>query len=178
MSKVILVIISIATILGVGGLGMLLSIEQTNTQPVDTVIVSKVIDTPQKASEVLTENHNSTIALVDIMIKIYDDGNQELSAIDQKLGYKIQGVGERYGFIWDAENVEILAHPSPDLVGRNLFDIISPNESKQEILTTLETDGQIWIHYDFINPENKQTEPKTTLLKLHDGLIFGSGFYN
>ena len=131
----------------------------------------------EPVSEELTKDHNLTSHLVNVMIKTYDKNNQQLESLDGLLGFNVSEKGLRYGFVLDKEMVTI-AHYNTEFVGKNVFATLKTTEPKEEILSTLETQGQIWIHYEFINPENDLIEPKTTLLILHNGLIFGSGFYN
>ena len=50
-------------------------------------------------------------------------------------------------------------------------------ESQEQIIETLKSDKEVWVHYEFMNPETDKKEPKTSLFKMYDNLIFGSGFY-
>ncbi len=169
-------------ILGIGGFGMYASYEYSNPyidmhRAPDPVTIEKSQELITEKKEELTLNHKMTVTVVDVMIENYDKGGNELSALDKKLGFKIAGVGLRYGFVID-ENSEIVAHFNPIRVGLESYAMANSAESKQQIFSTLDKEGQIWIHYSFINPESDKLEPKTSLLKMHDGLIFGSGFYN
>ena len=58
------------------------------------------------------------------------------------------------------------------------FALINASESEESILENLKNSDGHWVYYNFINPETGNEEPKTSWFKLHDGLIFGSGFYN
>ncbi len=88
--------------------------------------------------------------------------------------------GEWYVFVVDEEGV-IISHPTiPDNVGRDLMgvlgtDITGKNFGEQMLATT--EDGQ-WIDYTFLNPSRRnQQEVKHTWVVQHDGLLFGSGWY-
>ena len=86
--------------------------------------------------------------------------------------------GEWYVFIVD-ENDLIVSHPViPELVGRDIKTVVGSDgyELGKEIATATE-DGH-WIHYLWPNPAaGGVEEPKHTWAIRHDGLIFGSGYY-
>lgn len=160
------------TIVGSVGLGLSFdysdSIEDTDEKQKSSRVIA--------ITEEITDDHKLATTLVNHMIKTYDEGNNQISALDGKLGFKISGAEFRYGFVIDNEG-EIVAHFNPSLVGENSFALINSEESEEMIKNTLNYLGEIWVHYDFENPETEKVEPKTSLFKLHDGYIFGSGFY-
>ncbi len=86
--------------------------------------------------------------------------------------------GEWYVFIVD-ENDLIVSHPViPELVGRDIKTVVGSDgyELGKEIARATE-DGH-WIHYLWPNPAaGGVEEPKHTWAIRHDGLIFGSGYY-
>ena len=47
----------------------------------------------------------------------------------------------------------------------------------EEIIASLNTNSGIWTDYIFFNPATGQEELKRSWLVLHDGYIFGAGFY-
>ena len=81
-------------------------------------------------------------------------------------------------FIVD-ENDLIVSHPViPELVGRDIKTVVGSDgyELGKEIARATE-DGH-WIHYLWPNPAaGGVEEPKHTWAIRHDGLIFGSGYY-
>jgi len=180
MKKDILVFSALAAILVVGVISIVASIDYTNqlqdsTPNVRSTSPPKITQTI--VAEELTANHNMTDFVIGIMIKNYDNGDKELSSLDGKLGFKIQDYGIRYGFVVD-NNYDIVAHFNPDLVGENIFELTQFKESQEQIIETLKLDKQVWVHYNFTNPETNNKEPKTSLFKAYDNLIFGSGFYD
>ena len=181
MNKSILVIAAISAILVVGGIGMIISIDYSN-QVQDSTPFVKTTSPPKIIQiipvEELTANHNMTDFVIDLMIKNYDKGDKELSSLDRKLGFQIQDFGIRYGFVIDSNNYDIVAHFNPALVGENIFELVEFKESQAQIIETLKSDKQVWVHYEFVNPETDNKEPKTSLFKMYDNLIFGSGFYD
>ncbi len=181
MKKGILVIAALAAILVVGGIGMIVSIDYSNQVQDSTPYVRST--SPPKITQIiaveeLTANHNMTDFVIDIMIKNYDIGDKELSSLDRKLGFQIQDYGIRYGFVIDSNNYDIVAHFNPDLVGENIFELVKFEESQEQIIETLKSDKEVWVHYEFLNPETDKKESKTSLFKMYDNLIFGSGFYD
>ncbi len=72
----------------------------------------------------------------------------------------------------------MLAHGADlSLVGSLRMTDLNPNPSVDVINTPLEEEGQVWMAYDFRNPATGEVESERTLLILHDGYVFGSGYY-
>ncbi len=46
-----------------------------------------------------------------------------------------------------------------------------------EIFLVLKENGEAWLIHEWINPETKQIGYKSSWLKLHDGKIFGAGYF-
>lgn len=181
MKKDILVISALVAICVVGGISIISSIDYSN-QVKDSTPYVRSTSPPEIiqiiVAEELTANHNMTNFVIGVMIKNYDKGDKELSSLDKKLGFKIQDFGLRYGFVLDSDNYDIVAHFNPDLVGENIFELTQFKESREQIIKTLKSDKEVWVHYEFVNPETNNKEPKTSLFKMYDNLIFGSGFYD
>jgi len=126
-------------------------------------------------SETITEEHKRSQLVVTWMIKQYGEG-VDLDALDLK--FNILGQHPTYGFVIDMATEIIVAHPNEDLIGNGTYALKNSIEPYEHIISTLNDDGKIWVHYDFENPETEEIEPKTSLFQLHEGYIFGSGFYN
>ena len=87
--------------------------------------------------------------------------------------------GEFYVYVLDADGV-ILAHPvNPDTVGENNYDMQDSTGTfiVRGILDAATPEGA-WTAYRTINPVTGQEEPKRSWVVTHDGLVFGSGYYN
>lgn len=138
--------------------------------------VSKPIDDPGLLVE--TENHKMAKELVTAVIGMYEKSNNDLSALDKHLDFNVNSKYKRYAFVMDADTKKIVAHPNADLIGQDSFALINSSESEESILENLKNNDGHWVYYDFVNPNTGEIEPKTSWFKLHDGLIFGSGFYN
>lgn len=83
---------------------------------------------------------------------------------------------ENYPFVMGTDGI-ITAHGSiPSHVGDQ--STISMLDEWESILKDLADTGKATAIYEFNNPATDAVEPKQALLVLHDGYIFGSGFYN
>lgn len=141
--------------------------------------ISLIVDSDkEKSSLVETKNHQLAKQVVTIIIDKYEKSDQNLSALDNFLDMNINSTYKRYGFVIDYDTKKIAAHPNADLIGQDSFALINASESMESILENLEESDGHWVYYNFTNPATGEEEPKTSWFKLHDGLIFGSGFYN
>ena len=86
--------------------------------------------------------------------------------------------GQWYVFIAD-ENETILAHAAaPDLVGKHASAAIGPNSYPAGSATAASaTESGAWFDYTYANPASAAVETKHSWVIIHDGLIFGSGWY-
>ena len=81
-----------------------------------------------------------------------------------------------YPFVIDSDAI-IVAHGSnPDHVGANSTLIASINKPIDMIISELQ-EGEVWVEYTFNNPATGTEQHKRSLIVLHDGYIFGSGYY-
>ena len=90
----------------------------------------------------------------------------------------VSSTDEYYALVFGLEGT-VLAHGAdPSLVGSLRMTNLDPNPSVDVISTTLEEEGKVWMVYDFRNPATGEVESKRTMLILHDGYVFGSGYYS
>ena len=74
--------------------------------------------------------------------------------------------------IVQAQSVDLI------LVGRTLdWDSISSTLQVEDILNEIRRGTGMWVTYDLVNPVSGKVEDKRTWLIMHDGLVFGSGYY-
>ena len=74
--------------------------------------------------------------------------------------------------ITQAQNV------NPDLIGSTSdWDAISSDLPMDDILNEIRRGTGMWVNYQLTNPVTGETEDKRTWLIMHDGLVFGSGYY-
>ena len=81
-------------------------------------------------------------------------------------------------FIAD-ENQTVVAHAaSPDLVGKHASQALGPNSYPAgSALAASATESGAWFDYTIANPASAAVETKHAWVIIHDGLIFGSGWY-
>ncbi len=86
--------------------------------------------------------------------------------------------GQWYVFIIDAEGTMIAHAANPDLVGMHVDDILGPNgyPAGAAVAASADEDGE-WFSYDFPNPDTGGVETKHSWMVIHDGLTFGTGWY-
>ena len=86
--------------------------------------------------------------------------------------------GQWYVFIID-ENQTIIAHaPNPDLVGKHVSQALGPNSypTGSAVAASANQDGA-WFDYTYPNPASGVVETKHSWVVIHDGITFGSGWY-
>ena len=86
--------------------------------------------------------------------------------------------GQWYVFIID-ENQTIIAHaPNPDLVGKHVSQALGPNSypTGSAVAASADQDGA-WFDYTYPNPASGVVETKHSWVVIHDGITFGSGWY-
>ena len=82
-----------------------------------------------------------------------------------------------YPFVINAETMTVVAEGAfQRVVGLPAIFLHDADRPLADILAGLESDG-VWVEYVFENPRTASQEAKTSYLVLHDGYIFGSGYY-
>ena len=86
--------------------------------------------------------------------------------------------GQWYVFIFDEDGTMIAHAANPDLVGKHASEILGPNAypTGAAVAASAEEDGG-WFDYTFPNPATGSVETKHSWMVIHDGLTFGSGWY-
>lgn len=108
--------------------------------------------------------------IVDRLIDIYDDLGRE-GAFAQINALETND--PTYPFVVDPDSKTVVAHGAfTDLIGAPSVIIAT-----EENIATLQANSTMWTDYKFDNPDTGELEHKRTYLRLHDGHIFGSGFY-
>ena len=86
---------------------------------------------------------------------------------------------DTYPFVLNAETYVIEAHgANPARNGDIGVALTEADRPVEDILADLETNRGTWSHYTFVNPLTGEEEQKRTWLSMHDGYIFGSGYYD
>ena len=104
----------------------------------------------------------------------------EAAGLDSTVAYynTPEGVdGQWYVFIVD-ESRTMVAHADPAQVGLPVNDILGPNgyPSGAAVAATADEDGA-WFDYTFLNLDTGTVQTKHSWMVVHDGIIFGSGWY-
>ena len=86
--------------------------------------------------------------------------------------------GQWYLFIIDQDDVMLAHAANPDLVDRPASAAVGPNgyPAGEAVAAVADEDGA-WFDYTFPNPASGAAETKHSWMVLHDGLVFGSGWY-
>ena len=83
-----------------------------------------------------------------------------------------------YPFVIDADTWTRLADGVvPDRVGQPETILDTSTRSVDDVLAELDEKGSLWVTYIFHNPATGIEQLKRSYLQLHDGLVFGSGYY-
>ena len=86
--------------------------------------------------------------------------------------------GEWYVFIFD-EADKLIAHADPNQLGRDLkgdLGVDSAGYRFGDVMLTADNRG-LWVDYVFLNLQTGNQEYKHAWVLRHDGLLFGSGWY-
>ena len=87
--------------------------------------------------------------------------------------------GQWYIFMGDTQSGTLIANAAnPALVGRHRTEIVGPSgyPTGAAVAASADEDGA-WFDYTFTNPATGAVETKHSWLVIHDGLLFGSGWY-
>ena len=81
-----------------------------------------------------------------------------------------------YPFVLDSDAIVVAHGSNPDQVGANSALIAATNKPIDVIILELQ-EGEVWVEYTFNNPATGTEQHKRSLVVLHDGYVFGSGYY-
>ena len=84
-----------------------------------------------------------------------------------------------YVFVVDPETGAVQAqNANPDHIGVSDWDAISSALPVADLLAEVDAEGEAWASYTHTNPVTGNMESKRTWFTIHDGLVFGSGYYS
>ena len=109
------------------------------------------------------------------MVRLYDYDPD--NALDTISGF--MSTLPNYPFVLDPDTDAVVAHGSnPARVGVTSVVLTQADKPKAQILGELAGGAGTWVEYTFNNPSTGLEEAKRSWLVMHDGYIFGSGYYN
>lgn len=122
-----------------------------------------------------TDSAAYTMAFVVQAINLYNALG--LEAVREYYNSAASVDGQWYVFVVD-ENQTLLTHPDPSEVGKNINDVVGPNgyPAGSSVYAVADENGA-WFDYTFPNPATGAAETKHSWMVLHDGVTFGSGWY-
>ena len=86
--------------------------------------------------------------------------------------------GQWYVFIADEDRTIVAHAAAPDLVGKHVSQVLGPHSYPTgSVVAASATESGAWSDYTFANPASGAAETKHSWVIIHDGLIFGSGWY-
>ena len=86
--------------------------------------------------------------------------------------------GQWYVFIYDGNDIALAHAANPALVGRPASEAVGPNGYPAgEAVMAVADEAGAWFSYTFPNPATGASETKHSWMVRHDGLLFGSGWY-
>lgn len=116
---------------------------------------------------------DTAVSVVEDFVTMYD--SEGTAAFETVNGMETEDI---YPFAIDAGTLAVVAEGAfPRVVGLPAIFLHDADRPLDEILAELEEHEGVWAEYVFYNPETSSNEAKTSYLSLHDGYIFGSGYY-
>ncbi|MYC07082.1 MAG: hypothetical protein F4X57_07925 [Chloroflexi bacterium] len=118
-----------------------------------------------------------TKAFVERAINLYDDLGRDGTIAYYNSPESVDG--QYYVFIGDKNDVMIAHAAVPDNVGMNFDDIISPTDGYPAgaQVAAAAVEGGAWTTYTYLNAATGNVETKHSWVTRHNGMIFGSGWY-
>ena len=137
-------------------------------------IVAVVSDAGEEVSK--SDPINYTVAFVEKAIDYYEEHGRQATLDYYNSPESVDG--DWYLFIFDKEN-RAVAHVDPELLGQELTGDLGTDVNGYrfgEVMAAATEEGR-WVDYFFLNPVTGNQEFKHGWVVRHDGLLFGSGWY-
>ena len=117
-----------------------------------------------------------TVAMVEQALQRYEAQGREATV--EYYNTPESADGEYYVFIFD-EDDKLIAHANPDLIGMDLKGDLGVDVTGYRFgdLMLTATEEGLWVDYLFQNLSTGNQEFKHSWVVRHDGLLFGSGWY-
>ena len=124
----------------------------------------------------LSDRGEFTVELVRQALRRYDEEGSEATV--SYYNSPERAAGEWYVFIYD-ENDQAIAHPDQNLLGQDLKGDLGVDVAGYRFGEVMVGAGEqgLWVDFMFLNPASGNQEFKHSWVVRHDGLLFGSGWY-
>ena len=117
-----------------------------------------------------------TRALVEQAIARYESDGREATVAYYNSPGSVDG--QWYVFIGDENDIMIAHATVPENVGKHFNDVISPDGYPAGAqVAAAAKEGGAWTTYTYLNTVNGSAETKHSWVTRHNGMIFGSGWY-
>ncbi len=140
------------------------------------IVLSTFFASSDDDSVDLVDRDQFTVDLVQQTLERYDQEGREATL--KYYNSPESAKGEWYVFILDAEGT-VVAHINQDLLGRGVQEDLGVDVTGYrfgEVMLGATEDG-LWVDYIYFNPKTGKQEVKHSWVVRHDGLLFGSGWY-
>ncbi len=116
------------------------------------------------------------ISVVEDTIRMYESDKDNAFA---SIGTLSENVDPHYPFVVDPNTGNIVAHGAfPGNVGTASVILGGyADRPSEDILSDLKDGGGTWVEYQYRIPGTDFEEKKRSYLQMHDGYVFGSGYY-
>ena len=124
----------------------------------------------------LIDRGEFTVDLVQQALRRYDDEGRDATVAYYNTPQS--AAGEWYVFIFDEED-KLIAHQDPAVLGMDLKGDLGVDVTGYRFGDTMlgATESGIWVDYLYLNLVTGNQEFKHSWVVRHDGLLFGSGWY-
>ena len=109
-------------------------------------------------------------------IALYDAVGAEKTAAYYNDSQSVDG--QWYVFIFGRDDTMLAHAANPDLVGRPVSEAVGPNGYPAgDAVAAIADESGSWLTYTFLDPRTGAPKTKHSWAVRHDGLLFGSGWY-
>lgn len=108
-------------------------------------------------------------------IAMYDDQGAEQTIVHYSSPDSVDGPW--YVFIDSADTARVVAHPNPEVIGRDLNAATDSTGFCYGCAFLEATAEGAVVSYRYLNPETNTEGIKHSFVVMHDGYIFGAGWY-
>ena len=117
-----------------------------------------------------------TQAVVQRAIDLYDGVGLDVTLDYYNSSQSIDG--QWYVFVFDENDAHIVNAANPHLVDLDAVDVRGPDGFPTGLhVVAAATEDGAWVDYSWVNPESGDSQSKHSWVVRHDGLVFGSGWY-